>query len=103
MGILCRSGAESEEAHQAMELNDRMLNYLLDTLDGLGIEQTTNIIVMGDHGMTNHHSDQVAYLSDYGVHMGDLMWYTNNLFTTGMLIPHSNLIDSVSSASYIYI
>ena len=40
--------------------------------------------------MTDHHSDKVIYLSDYGVGLGDMEWFTDTLFSSGMILPREN-------------
>ncbi|KAF6027046.1 ENPP5 [Bugula neritina] len=89
-------GAESDEVKSAMVRNDGLLKYLLDNLQALdGLDQRTNIIILGDHGMADHSSNHVVYLSDLGITLGDLKWVTGNMFTTGMMIPHNGLVNSV--------
>jgi len=96
--LLSRHGAESDEVKSAMVRNDGLLKYLLDNLQALdGLDQRTNIIILGDHGMADHSSNHVVYLSDLGITLGDLKWVTGNMFTTGMMIPHNGLVNSVSS------
>lgn len=95
-----RKGADSEEVHQALKQSDRLLAHLLETVKALGLEPTTNIIVVGDHGMTDHSTDNVLYLDDYGVRLGELRWFTNNIFTTGMLLPHGDINDDAPVSMY---
>ena len=91
-----RSGVDTDAVRKAVKQNDLLLNHLLDLLGAAEIFETTNIIVVGDHGMTDHDSNHVIYLSDYGVQLADLLWHTGTFFTTGMLFPREDKMDSVS-------
>ena len=67
-----------------------MLGQIISRLDQYDMTNSTNLLVMGDHGMTDHHSDKVIYLSDYGVGLGDMEWFTDTLFSSGMILPREN-------------
>lgn len=93
-----RHGPDSDQVSIAVSRNDALLAHLIKNLkDRGGIDSITNIIVVGDHGMAEHYSDKVIYLSDSKVHINDISWISHDLFTSGMLTPHSQYIDSVSA------
>ncbi|XP_067943750.1 ectonucleotide pyrophosphatase/phosphodiesterase family member 5-like [Watersipora subatra] len=87
---------DSDELQNALLQNNRLINHLIETLNLNGVDSSsTNIILVGDHGMMEHESSHVTYLSDFGVSLGDFKWYTSNLFTTGMILPHDGLAESI--------
>ena len=101
LNLCCRSGGDSTAVREAVKQNDALLNQTLDTLEMSKILETTNIIVVGDHGMMDHQTNYVIYLSDYGVQLADLLWVTGSFFTTGMLFPREDKLNSVSFTSTI--
>ena len=85
-----RTGAESAATKSAVQRSDALLGRILARLDQYDMTNTTNVLVMGDHGMTDHSSDKVIYLSDYGVGLGDMEWFTNTMFSSGMILPRES-------------
>lgn len=83
--------------NEAMRINDGQLGRLLSALEEYGIRDKTNVIVLGDHGISNHNTDNVIYLSAYGVRLQHLSWMTGTLFTSGMLVPHDEYLDQVTN------
>lgn len=59
------SGVDSVEERQAVAEVDAVLSRLLDGLAERGMLSHTNIVVVGDHGMTDLSGDRIIYLDDY--------------------------------------
>lgn len=97
--IAHQKGVDAAETKEKMKQNDGLLKALMDGLSEGGIADITNVIVVGDHGMVNHNSDHAIYLSDWGVRLQHLGWITGSLFTSGMLFPHDQYFDRVSTST----
>ncbi|NKB86756.1 MAG: sulfatase-like hydrolase/transferase [Acidobacteria bacterium] len=58
-------GPGSWESLEAIRAADIVIGRLLDGLDAQGTLESTNIVVVSDHGMATHTSDQMIALEDY--------------------------------------
>ncbi|MDI6807546.1 MAG: ectonucleotide pyrophosphatase/phosphodiesterase [Candidatus Eisenbacteria bacterium] len=55
--VLHSFGRDSKEALKAFELADAQVGRILDALEEVGLRDSTNIIVVGDHGFANIHNE----------------------------------------------
>lgn len=60
-----RFGPLTPEVRQAMQAVDDALAYLLQLLEENGMADTTDIVVVSDHGMTEMSASRVLFLDDY--------------------------------------
>jgi predicted AlkP superfamily pyrophosphatase or phosphodiesterase len=58
------NGPDAPQTDEAILQADGILGNLLDALDVNGILETVNVIVMGDHGMTEASPDSLVFLDD---------------------------------------
>ena len=59
------SGPDSEEIVDAIAVVDSALGLLVDGLDRRGLLETTNIVVVSDHGMSPTSRERVVFVDDY--------------------------------------
>lgn len=57
-------GPNSPEVDEAVVEADRLLGYLLDKIDELGLSGRLNILIASDHGMTELSDDKVIFLDE---------------------------------------
>ncbi len=59
-----RHGPESDHVTQAIADMDKDMGYLLSELDRVGLRETTNLIIVSDHGMAAPSEDKVVFLDE---------------------------------------
>ena len=59
------AGVDSAEERQAVADVDAELAHLLQGLESRGLLTQMNIVIVGDHGMTDLSADRIIYLDDY--------------------------------------
>lgn len=59
------AGVDSAEERQAVAEVDAVIATLLQGLDSRGLLSQMNIVIVGDHGMTDLSVDRIIYLDDY--------------------------------------
>lgn len=59
-----RHGPESEEVTLAIADMDRDIGYLIDELERTGLRESTNLIIVSDHGMAAPSDDKVIFLDE---------------------------------------
>tara|TARA_R100001039_G_C1851342_1_gene111799 strand:+ start:1500 stop:2789 length:1290 start_codon:yes stop_codon:yes gene_type:complete len=59
------AGVDSAEERQAVADVDAIIAHLLQGLQARGLLAQINILVVGDHGMTDLSADRIIYLDDY--------------------------------------
>ncbi len=57
-------GRYSDEVTEAIAEMDEVLGYLMDELKRTGLSETTNLIMVSDHGMTDLSEEKVIFLDD---------------------------------------
>ena len=60
-----RFGPDSEEVKAAAALVDREIGRLIEQLQQIGLYESVNLVVLGDHGMASYSNDRVVALTDY--------------------------------------
>lgn len=60
-----RYGTDSEEIVEAIQQADELIGYLMEQLNEKGLLETTNIIIVSDHGMMNVSKERLVVLDDY--------------------------------------
>lgn len=59
------AGVDSIEEREAVAAVDNAVAELLNGLENRGLLETSNIVVVGDHGMVDLSEDRIVYLDDY--------------------------------------
>lgn len=88
-------GTESDEARAAVVRHDRRLGEILDTVTYMGMEDDTNIIVLGDHYLKD--TAEVIYLNHWFEKKG---WIT---VSQGSIVQWKALCKNCDGSAYIYI
>ncbi len=57
-------GPNSVGVNDSIAVLDGVVALLLTGLDSVGLRQSTNVILVSDHGMTTLSSDRVIYVDD---------------------------------------
>ncbi len=57
-------GPDAPETHTALQEVDRAIAQLLDGLNKLGVRNTTNLVIVSDHGLTAIDSKRIIFLDD---------------------------------------
>ena len=60
-----RFGPDAEEVKAAAALVDRKLGSLIEQLQQIGLYESVNLVVLGDHGMASYSNDRVVALTDF--------------------------------------
>ena len=60
-----RNGTESEEVIDAIEEADKLMGYLISEMNAKGLLETTNIMIVSDHGMMDVSKERLVLLDDY--------------------------------------
>ena len=58
-------GPDSKQVDKAIKDTDKILGYLVKSLDGLSIKDSINLVVLSDHGMANSGPEKLIVLDDY--------------------------------------
>lgn len=90
-------GPASDEVRQAMKQVDDALGMLLNGLSTRNMTETTNIIVVSDHGMTGISSDRLIFVDDY-LDLNDV--YIVDWTPILQIIPNPGKEDDVYNALY---
>jgi predicted AlkP superfamily pyrophosphatase or phosphodiesterase len=77
--VLHGAGRNAAVALRAFEVADKQIGRLLAALDRAGLRDSTNVVIVGDHGFTNVHTDvrpnvqlvELGLLSEGGGRAGD--------------------------------
>ena len=59
-----RHGPDSDQVTKAIADMDKDMGYLLSELDRVGLRETTNLIIVSDHGMAAPSEDKVVFLDE---------------------------------------
>lgn len=59
-----RHGPDSPEVVQAIERADQLMGYLIEQLEQAELFDTTNLIIVSDHGMSEVSSERIVVLDD---------------------------------------
>ena len=60
-----RYGPESEEIIEAIQLADSLVGYLTAHMIEKGLDKTTNVIIVADHGMQGLSRERLVFIDDY--------------------------------------
>ncbi len=60
-----RHGTDSEEVIEAIQQADDLVGYLMSQLEGKGLLDNTNIIIVSDHGMMNVSKEKLVVIDDF--------------------------------------
>jgi predicted AlkP superfamily pyrophosphatase or phosphodiesterase len=82
--VLHETGRNSEAALRAFETADRQIGRILAALDGAGLQDSTHVVVVGDHGFANVHTEfrPNAALAAAGLEVGSANWRVRVRTTT---------------------
>jgi predicted AlkP superfamily pyrophosphatase or phosphodiesterase len=57
-------GKNSDEVDEAVLEIDRLMGYLLEKMDQTGLSESTNLIILSDHGMADLSEERVIFLEE---------------------------------------